>query len=191
MAEMKKVLSNDVLRKEPRRDSDLVVSAEGDELQVQAGEVVNTGAKPSQDEVLPDRTITWVFVEATGGPLPNLRKGFLSIGNLRPVETFVPTGEVFQVFHEQVDKESFTNTCYLQAMLTKTNPAYLYALAFALSGDQWSATDVKTDDPPDAPAFGVFRFPKETWQRLLSEPEATNILPDDIKFPKFNASSRR
>ena len=144
MAEAKKVLSNDVLRKEPRRDSDVVVSPAGEELHVYAGEVVNTGAKPSQDEVLPDRTITWVFVEATGGQLPDLRKGFLSSGNLGPADASVPTGEVFQFFHEQVDREDFANTCYLQAMLNETNPAYLYALAFALSGDEWSATEVKT-----------------------------------------------
>ena len=48
---------------------------------------------------------------------------------------------------------------------------------------QWSDTDVKTNDAADAPTFGVFRFPNETWQHLISEPEATNILPEDIKFP--------
>jgi hypothetical protein len=180
----KKVLSNDVLRKEPRRDSDSVLSPAGEELQVQAGEVVNTGTKPSQDEVLPERTITWVFVEATGGQFQDLRKGFLSSGNLVATETSVPRGEVAQIFPEQVDREDFASTCYLQAMLNETNPAYLYALAFALSGDQWSATEVKTNDPADAPAFGAFRFPKETWQLLLSEPDATGILPDDIKFPE-------
>jgi hypothetical protein len=183
MAETKKVLVDDTLRKEPRRDSDFVVSSEGDELQVRAGEVVNTGAKPSKDEVLPDRTITWVFVEATGGQFQNLRKGFISNGNLGPAEESVPSGEVFQFFHEQVGREDFANTCYVQANLNETNPAYLYALAFALSGDQWSATDVKSNDAADAAAFGVFRFPKEMWQLLLSEPEATGILPDEIKFP--------
>ena len=70
-------------------------------------------------------------------------------------------------------------------MLNGTNPTYLYALAFALSGDQWSVTDVKTDDPPDAPAIGVFRFPKETWQRLICVPEATDILPEHINFPNI------
>jgi hypothetical protein len=188
MAEAKKVKSKDVLRKEPRRDSDVVVSPAGEELLVLANEVVNTGAKPSQDEVLPDRTITWVFVEATGGQLQDLRKGFLSNGNLGPVGDSVPTTEVFQFFHEQVGREDFGNTCYSQANLNDTNPAYLYALAFALSGEQWSATDVKTDDPADAPAFGVYRFTKETWQRLISEPEALGILPDEIKFPDIQCA---
>src|SRR5262245_32604728 len=122
MAEAKRVLSKDSLRKEPRRDSDVVVSPAGEELDVFANEVVNTGAKPSQDEVLPDRTITWVFVEATGGQLPDLRKGFISNGNLGPAGASVPTSEVFQFFHEQVDREIFGNTCYLQANLNETNP---------------------------------------------------------------------
>jgi hypothetical protein len=185
MADSKKVLSNDVLRKEPRFASDTLLSPDGEDLQVQAGEVVNIGAKPSQDEVLPNRTITWVFVEATAGQFKDLRKGFISSGNLGGTETSVPRGEALEVFHEEVDRGEFAITCYFQATLNETNPAYLYALAFALSGDQWGATTVKTSDPAGATAFGAFRFPTATWQRLISEPEATDILPDDIKFPEI------
>src|SRR5437588_4500801 len=183
MADTKTVGSNDVLRQEPRFDSDTVVSPGGEDLQVQAGEIVNTGTKPSQDEVLPNRTITWVFVEATAGQFKDLRNGFISSGNLLATGTSVSTGEVFEPFQEEVDRDAFAVTCYFQATLNETNSAYLYALAFALSGDQWSDTAVKTNDPAGAPALGAFRFTAETWKRLISEPEATDILPGDIAFP--------
>ena len=49
-------------------------------------------------------------------------------------ESLVPVLHGFQPFSTQVNKEDFANTCYLQATLNGTNPAYLYALAFALSG---------------------------------------------------------
>jgi hypothetical protein len=169
----KKVLITQILRKEPRRLSDLLVSPIGDALEVHAGEIVKAGGKPSQDEILEDRKITWVFVEATDGLFADLRKGFISQGALVSTETPVEISPGFKPFAEQVEKESFANACYMQAILSETNPAYLYALAFALSGDQWSATDVRTSDPADATAIGAFRFAKETWQSLLSEPEPT------------------
>jgi hypothetical protein len=184
MAELKKVRSNDVLRKEPRFDSDTVLSPAGEHLQVQAGEVVNTGTKPSQDEVRPNRTITWVFVEATTGQFQDLRKGFISSGNLADTRVAVPQGEVIDVFQEEVDKNDFALTCWLQASLNETNSAYLYALAAVLSGNQWGPTTVKTNDPPGAPAIGAYRFPTETWKLLISQPEATGISSDDIKFPE-------
>src|SRR5258708_934675 len=111
MAELKKVRSNDILRKEPRFDSDTVLSSEGEHLQVQAGEVVNTGTRPSKDEVRPNRTITWVFVEATTGQFQDLRKGFISSGNLTDTADAVQQGEVIDVFKEEVDKGDFALTC--------------------------------------------------------------------------------
>jgi hypothetical protein len=56
----------------------LLVSPLGDELQVQVGETVKTGAKPSQDEELDDKKTTWVRVEATAGQFLDLRKGYVS-----------------------------------------------------------------------------------------------------------------
>jgi lysozyme len=176
---MKRVLLDQPLRKEPRRLSESPVSPLGETLRVLAGELVKIGAKPSQDEILADRTITWVFVEATGGQLLDLRKGFVSEGTLVSAETPVGISLGFQPFAEQVEKESFANACCAQAMLSNTNPAYLYALAFALSGDQWSPTHVRANDS----TIGVFRFPNETWQSLLSDPELVGMETDQIKFP--------
>jgi hypothetical protein len=177
-----KVKASQPLLQDPRDDSDQVV-LDGVPLRVFGGETVKTGAKDSATEQVGDNKITWVFVEATSGADVDKRKGFVDDNFLVAVATDVPVVESFNPFSTHVDKEDFANTCYLQATLNGTNPAYLYALAFALSGDQWSDTDVKTDDPPGAPAFGVFRFSIETWQRLISEPEATNILPEQIAFP--------
>jgi hypothetical protein len=175
---MMKVLITQNLRKEPRRLSDFVQSADGGVLQVQASETAKTGAKPSQDEVVGNRTITWVFVEATAGASVDLRKGFVSDGALGSTDAVVAAPEAPVAFDEEVEKETFANACYLQAMSRRTNPAYLYALAFALSGDKWSDTLVKSSDPA-----GVFRFPKDTWAALLAEPEADGLQADQIKFP--------
>ena len=186
MAGVGKVLVTQFLRSEPKflPLSFIDPGDGGGKLQVLAGELVNVSAKPDVDETVDGRSFKWVFVEATEGEQVEKRKGFVSNEFLGPEESLVPVSDGFQPFSTQVNKEDFANTCYLQATLNGTNPAYLYALAFALSGSQWSNSDVKTDDPADALAFGVFRFPKETWQHLISEPEATNILPEDIKFPE-------
>jgi hypothetical protein len=178
-----KVKASQPLLEDPRDDSNQVV-LDGVPLRVFGGEKVKTGAKDSAIEQVGDNLIHWVFVEAMSGADVDERKGFVDDNFLVAEATDVPVVESFSPFPTQVDKEDFASTCYLQATLNGTNPAYLYALAFVLSGDQWSATDVKTNDPFDAAAFGVYRFTKEAWQSLISEPEATNILPEQIKFPE-------
>jgi hypothetical protein len=185
MTGVKKVLVTQFLRSEPKALPITFIDPGdgGGKLQVLAGEKVNVGAKPDVDETVDGKPFKWVFVEATEGQQVEKRKGFVSDKFLGPADSIVLISDGLLPFSTEVNKEDFANTCYLQATLNGTNPAYLYALAFALSGNQWSATDVKTNDPANAPAFGVFRFPKETWQLLISQPEATNILPDDISFP--------
>src|SRR5262249_52846044 len=98
---MKKVLITQTLRKEPRLLSELLASPVGDNLQVQAGESVKTGAKPSQDEIVDDgKKKTWVFVEATDGLFVDLRKGYVSDGALVSIETPVEASEGFKAFPE-------------------------------------------------------------------------------------------
>lgn len=177
-----KVKASQPLLIEPRDASDQVV-LDGVPLRVFGGEKVKTGAKPSAVEQVGDNLIHWVFVEATSGANVEQRKGFVDDRFLVPEVADVPVVVSVSPFPEQVDREDFATTCYLQASLNGTNPAYLYALAFALSGDQWSATNVKTDDPPNAPAVGVYRFPTHTWTRLTATPEGTGILPAQIRFP--------
>ncbi|MGT2438302.1 hypothetical protein ACU4GH_23785 [Bradyrhizobium betae] len=177
-----KVKASQPLLAEPRDDSDQVV-LDGVPLRVFGGEKVKTGTKDSATEQVGDNLIHWVFVEAMTGANLDKRKGFVDDNFLVVEATDVPVILGFTPFPTEVDREDFATTCYLQAALNATNPAYLYALAFVLSGDQWSATDVKTNDPPDAPAVGVYRFPKDTWQSLIATPEGAGILPEQIKFP--------
>jgi hypothetical protein len=177
-----KLKATQPLLEEPRDDSDQVV-LDGVPLRVFGGEKVKTGAKDSATEQVGSNLIHWIFVEATSGANIDKRKGFVDDNFLAAEATDIPVVESFNPFPTHVDREDFASTCYLQAMLNGTNPAYLYALAFTLSGDQWSATDVQSSDPANASAFGVFRFPTKTWESLISEPEATNILLEQIKFP--------
>jgi hypothetical protein len=176
------------LRKEPRDASDQVVAADGTPLRVFGGEPVKTGGKDSVTEQVGDHSVTWVFVEATKPPDVANRKGFVNNKFLVDEATDVPVVVAFNPFSTHVDREDFATTCYLQATENSTNTAYLYALAFVLSGDQWSATEVKTDDAPEAPAVGVYRFTKEAWASLISEPEAEGILAEQIKFPEVQCT---
>jgi hypothetical protein len=179
MADVKTVLKTQFLRSEPKR-LPLTFIDPGDgggSLQVTAGEKVNAGSKPDIDENA--EGIKWVFVEAIDGPQIEKRKGYVSAEYLGPADSVVTGPGSLQPFSEQVDEEDFANTCYLQAVLNETNPAFLYALAFAISGQDWKDDKVQTTDPD-----GIFRFPTKTWQHLISLPEAIGILPGDIKFPE-------
>ena len=153
-------------------------------LRVFAGEKVKTGAKPSATEQVGGSTVTWVFVEATSGHSLDKRKGFVDDVFLVAEDTagIVPAGG-FNPFPLQVKKTEFADACYVQSELSKTNPAYLYALAFAQSGNQWSDTDVKTSDPDGALAFGAYQFTKETWTELLKLAELNDLTADQIKSP--------
>ena len=137
MAGVGKVLVTQFLRSEPKflPLSFIDPGDGGGKLQVLAGELVNVSAKPDVDETVDGRSFKWVFVEATEGEQVEKRKGFVSNEFLGPEESLVPVSDGFQPFSTQVNKEDFANTCYLQATLNGTNPAYLYALAFALSGE--------------------------------------------------------
>jgi hypothetical protein len=184
MTGVKKVTQAQFLRSEAKlQPFTFILGDSGGNLQVDAGETVNVGAKPDVDETVDGRALKWIFVEATTGQQVDKRKGFVLDEFLGPEDTDVPASDGFVPFSTQVNREDFANTCYLQAALNGTNPAYLYALAFALSGDQWSDNVVKTDDPAGALAFGIYRFTKDAWQKLILQPEAEGILPDDIKFP--------
>ena len=180
-----KVLVTQFLRSQPSLSALSLTAYDADDgiSQVYAGERVIVGGKPGSDETVNGRSFTWVFVEAIAGPQSETRKGFVLAELLGPGDVEVPSPGAFEPFSTRKTREDFAETCYFQATRNGTNPAYLYALAFALSGDQWSATEVKTNDPRDAPAFGVFRFPTDTWQILLADLKAEDITLEQIKFP--------
>lgn len=179
----KKMLASQPLLKDPLNDSDQVV-LDDVPLRVFAGEKVRTGTRPSATEQVGGNTITWVFVEATSGHSVEKRKGFVDDTFLVAEDAggIVPVGG-FNRFPLQVKKSEFADACYVQAELSKTNPAYLYALAFVQSGSQWSDTDVKTSDPDDAIAFGVYQFTKDTWASLILLAELNDLTGDLIKSP--------
>jgi len=176
-----KVLASQPLRKEPRDASGKVVSPGpfSVTLQVQRGETVKTGAKPPQEEATPQGKITWIFVEATEGQHIDLRKGYVTEDTLVSVETSVERSTGFKAFVDPEEKERFADACIEQATLNGTNPAYLYALASALSGDHWSPTHVTATES----AGGVFRFSATTWPSVLSNAGVGGLQPGDIKFP--------
>jgi hypothetical protein len=181
-----KLLADEPLAKEPKESSNFVDLNNGTgPLQILRGDKVKTGATDAVTETVGDREITWVFVEAlevddNGNKVDNAdkKKGFVSSKFLVSEGTAVSMSGGMQPFSAAVDKAVFVEACYVQAALNKTNPAYLYALAFALTGDKWPPTQVQTSDPA-----GVFRIPQGTWDALLSEPEAAGFLSSQNNFP--------
>lgn len=182
---VKKVLLSQFLRKEPKfLPLTFIDPGDGNgNLQVLEGEKVNAGARPDVDEATDGRSFKWVFVEAIGGIDPQKRKGFISDKLLVDENTDVAESPGFEPFPLKVTREAFADSCYVQAELNKTNPAYLYVLAFAQSGGQWTATDVTTNDPAGALAFGVYQFTKETWAELLKLADNEGLTADQINFP--------
>jgi hypothetical protein len=187
MAEVikKKVSLTQFLRREPKLlPLSFIDPGDGNSsLQVLAGETVNTGAKPDVEEVTGGRTLKWVFVEAIGGNDPGKRKGFVSSEFLVAEEVVVPEPGIFEPFPPSVEKAAFADACVMQAEFNATNPAYLYALGFVQSGDQWSATEVKTSDPAGAASIGVYQFTPQTWEDLLNLVELNDLTAEQIKFP--------
>jgi spore germination cell wall hydrolase CwlJ-like protein len=178
----KKMLADQFLRAKPKFNSDLVALA-GEPLQVFAGEKVKTGAKDPVAETVNDTQITWTFVEAVSGDDVDQRKGFVSGGALVDEGADVAQSGGFQPFPASVSKAEFADACYVQAELQSTNPAYLFALAFVQSGNQWGADEVKTADAADAPAVGVYQFTGDTWAALLQLADTSDLTLDRIKFP--------
>jgi len=133
---VKKVLLSQFLRKEPKfLPLTFIDPGDGNgNLQVLEGEKVNTGAKPDVEEATDGKSFKWVFVEAIGGIDPAGRKGFISNKLLVDEGTEVAESPGFEPFPIKVTREAFADACYVQAELNKTNPAYLYALAFVQSG---------------------------------------------------------
>ncbi|MBH5370108.1 DUF2272 domain-containing protein [Bradyrhizobium glycinis] len=177
-----KILTNQPLLKEGRDDSDQVV-LNGVPLRVFAGEKVKIGAKPSTTEILGGTTITWVFVEATSGANVEQRKGFVDNQFIVDENSDIPVSGGFQPFSPRVSRDDFADACFTQAEQNATNAAYLYALAFVQSGDQWGPDEVKTNDPDGAETIGAYKFTTKTWQELLALAELRGLTADQIKFP--------
>jgi hypothetical protein len=176
------VLADQPLLTEARNDSDQVV-LNGIPLRVFAGEKVRTGAKEAITEHVDKQSINWVFVEATAGLNADNRKGFVDDKFLAAEGETTPEIKDADPFPVELTKEDFADACFVQAGQFETNPAYLYALGYALSGDQWTATSVRTNDAAGATGVGVFRFAAETWQLVLADPAAKSIQAPWIKFP--------
>ncbi|MBR0810254.1 DUF2272 domain-containing protein [Bradyrhizobium diazoefficiens] len=182
MPEVKKLLFDRFLRKNGKEDSP-IVELDGLELQIFAGQKVDTGAKDPVTEMIGGNPVTWVFVSAKDGVDANAKKGFVVARDLVDEGVEVLTSGGYVPFPKEVEKAAFADACFVHAELNRTNPAYLYALAFVQSGDRWSETSVKTDDPADAVALGAYRFTREAWTKFLALPELAGLTVESIASP--------
>jgi spore germination cell wall hydrolase CwlJ-like protein len=182
MPEVKKLLFDRFLRKNGKEDSP-IVELDGLELQIFAGQKVDTGAKDPVTEMIGGNPVTWVFVSAKDGVDANAKKGFVAARDLVDEGVEVLTSGGYVPFPKEVEKAAFADACFVHAELNRTNPAYLYALAFVQSGDRWSETSVKTDDPADAVALGAYRFTREAWTKFLALPELAGLTVESIASP--------
>lgn len=183
---IRKLRTTQALREQPQlapATPVFLTPAEEEFLEIVKGEKVKTGNKVDVPETVGGETFKWIFVEAIDGAHVDKRKGYVPDAALDREDAAIEMPGAFQPFPAEVEKEAFADACYVQAELSETNPAYLYALAFAQSGGQWSATHVETNHAANAPAVGVFGFSKDTWATLLNLADAGNLTAAHIKFP--------
>lgn len=141
-------------------------------IKVAGGIVVECGETTSEDHG--GVTRNWVSVTHQGFT------GFIDETFLAPVSDDIAVIPGFQAFDLEVPRERFADACFTQALLAETNAAYLYALAFAESGEHWSQTTVKA---PDDNHGGVFRYTQSTWDGLLKSLKKGSPASSDLRFP--------
>lgn len=152
---------------------------DGDIVEIRSGDEIRKIGDPIEEKEHGLVLDIWQEVEASGG-----RRGFileLTIDNL--TEDTIHLKD-FDVFKPEIEKEKFADACFRQAVTFKTNPAYLYALAFCESGTAWTADKVTSPKEKDG-AAGTFQFVSEVWASLIKEPGLGDITSDDIKFPQM------
>jgi hypothetical protein len=132
-------------------------------------EKVKTGAQASVVEQVDDHSVTWIFVEAMVPRMSTSEKALSTQGFWSTRAPVLKSWRLQSVHHSSYEGR------LCQYLLSASHGTWdkcgvSLCLAFVLSGDQWTATDVKTDDPADAPAIGVYRFTKETGATLIATP---------------------
>ena len=95
----------------------------------------------------------------------------------------IPPPAPFQLFDKTIPLELFAENCVRKAIRWDTNGAYLFALAFVESGDDWPDNEVSS--PEGTTTVGTFRFLPQTWQTLVDKlGSEQNIAMQDIVFPE-------
>ncbi len=141
-------------------------------IEIAGGIVVDCGETVSEDH----GGVTRNWVEVTHQSLT----GFIDETFLAPVSDDIDVIPGFQAFDLEVSRERFADACFTQALLNESNAAYLYALAFAESGEHWTATQVQA--PADG-AGGVFGYPQAIWDGLAKKLTKGTLGAADHRFP--------
>ncbi|WP_370322501.1 hypothetical protein [Oricola sp.] len=92
----------------------------------------------------------------------------------------------FNLFEEEISRETFARNCVRKAIRWRSNAAFLYALAFIESGANWPDGKVSCPSPADGElAVGTFGFLPATWRTLVDKlGKDQNIEPADIRYPE-------
>ena len=172
----RKVTQTQPLQKTASIDSPFLTDSNGMSIQVGKGETV----KASDPETETQGGESWVWTHIEAGD----RKGFIEDRFLAAPTADIPTLPGVSEFSETVGRSRFAQTCYVQALLANSNAAYLYALAFAETGTNWTATKVKTATGSDD-VIGVYNYSQQHWDSVLAGNESLSDLePTEIKFPE-------
>ena len=169
-----KVKDTQPIRVEAKFLSDFV-KVGGVPLQALRGVEVPVGATVTEERN--GKKHNWVEIEFKG------KKGFVDEKILAPVESNIPIIPGFQAFGSEVKVLDFANACLNQAVFAKANAAFLFALAFAEGGKDWTSKLVRGPAMPLHGAIGTYKFVQPTWDKLIEELVAGNPTKDDISFP--------
>lgn len=122
----------------------------------------------------------WRLVEAVDDPA---RRGYVLDKNVIEMTPDVVALTTLEIFPTEVTKKDFAETCVRQAIISRTNAAYLYALAWVESGGEWSAAKVTSPADGGDGAIGTFQFTKAFWKQIIKEPEAVGLTAKHITSP--------
>ncbi len=171
----KKLKETQPLRKTAEFLADFLTDESGTPIEIGGGVIVDIAE--TVDEEHGGTSRKWVAVSHQGA------KGFVDETFLAPVSAEIDIIPGFQAFDTEVSRETFAGACFTQALLAKTNAAYLYALAFAESGESWTAETVKAPEGSATEAAGIYRYPQSTWDTLIKALTSGSPGSQDRKFP--------
>ena len=101
----------------------------------------------------------------------------------------MPAPFQFHLFDAEIDRDTFAENCLRKGIRWQVNAAYLYALAFIESGEQWPAGKVNSPSAkPGELTAGTFQFLPATWKTLVDKFSSDQqISGDDTGFPEITA----
>jgi hypothetical protein len=162
------------LRTKPLKSDPLIPGAKGE---IRKGEKITLGEEVQE---LKDGELVETWVKVKSGT----KGGFLRSRQVIALTPDIPRPFKSPAESREVDIEYFADVCVRRAVGERTNAAYLFALAWVESGEQWTDELVRSPKDDAGGAKGCFRYMPKVWKELVKlHGEEEGIQTSDIVFP--------